>query len=512
MPIQMLAAIDVGSSEVAMKIYQFSKGTGIQELEYLRSMVELGADTYNTGRIAPETLRELCGVIDGFAGKMKEYGIENYVAYSGSAIREAVNRDLVLDQIRLQTGVKVEIISNAQQRFLVLQSLAGMMSSFDALSREGVAVVDLSSGSLQISVFEEGYLQTTQNLRLGSLRIREILADIEQQTTSFVSVMEDYIGNDLRTFQRLVIKEHRVKHVIVIGEEIATLLNSVNASKNRESFTAAQFEKFYLKLMRSRDEDISKKYNVAYGTATVLKPSMIIFKNLVEMLGGEVVWASDVGICDGIMADYISRSRPLKDRRDFSGDILSVTRRMSEKYESDIEHTKNVEALSMSIFDSIRKISGLDRRDRLLLQVAGILHDSGKYVNMMQGTENAYYLVMNTEIIGLSDVEKRIAANVIRYNSSADVPGYDKVAGMMDHGDYVRMLKMAAILRLANGMDRSHMQRIQDIRVTIKGSELKILANTIYDITLEEGLMDNRARFFEQIFGLRPVLRQKRRV
>ena len=81
---------------------------------------------------------------------------------------------------------------------------------------------------------------------------------------------------------------------------------------------------------------------------------------------------------------------------------------------------------------------------------------------------------------------------------------------MMNHMDYVRMLKMAAILRLANGMDRSHLQRIQDVRVTVKDNELKIMANTIYDITLEQGLMENRAHFFEQIFGLRPVLRQKR--
>ena len=291
MPIQMLAAIDVGSSEVAMKIYQFSKRTGVQEVEYVRSIVELGADTYNTGVIAYDTVRELCGVLGGFVQKLKEYRIEKYVAYAGSAMREAENRELVLDQIRLQTGLDVQIIGNAQQRFLILQSLAGTMTQFEALSKEGMAVVDLSSGSLQVSVYAEGTLQLTQNLKLGSLRIREILADIEQQTTSFVRVMEEYIGNDLRTLQRLIIKDYRVKHVIVLGEEIATLLNAVNASKNRESFTVSQFEKFYFKLMRSKEEDISKKYNIPYETATVLKPSMIIFKNLVEMLGGEVVWA-----------------------------------------------------------------------------------------------------------------------------------------------------------------------------------------------------------------------------
>ena len=126
-------------------------------------------------------------------------------------------------------------------------------------------------------------------------------------------------------------------------------------------------------------------------------------------------------------------------------------------------------------------------------------------------TDNTYYLVLNTEIIGLSESEKRIVANVIRFNSNGEVPEYEGVSSELNHMDYVRMLKMAAILRLANGMDRSHLQRIQDVRVTVKDNELKIMANTIYDITLEQGMMESRAHFFEQIYGLRPMLRQKRR-
>jgi exopolyphosphatase/guanosine-5'-triphosphate,3'-diphosphate pyrophosphatase len=130
---------------------------------------------------------------------------------------------------------------------------------------------------------------------------------------------------------------------------------------------------------------------------------------------------------------------------------------------------------------------------------------------MMRGTDNTYYLVLNTEIIGLSEEEKRIAANVIRYNSVSEIPAYSEVAGEISHTDYVRMVKLAAILGLANGMDWSHRQRIQNVRVTVKEKELKIMANTIYDITLEQGMMDNKANFFEHIYGLRPILRQKRR-
>ena len=191
--------------------------------------------------------------------------------------------------------------------------------------------------------------------------------------------------------------------------------------------------------------------------------------------------------------------------------MISMVYQMAVHYESDMEHTKNVTRLSLAIFDGVRKISGLTPRDRLLLQMAGILHDCGKFVNMMYGTDNSYYLILNTEIIGISEDEKQIIANTIRFNSSVDVPDYSMVARQMSHVNYVRMLKMAAILGLANGMDRSHQQRIQDVRVTVSGSELQVIANTIYDITLEQGMIENRSHFFEQIYGLKPVLRQKRR-
>lgn len=80
-------------------------------------MVEMGADTYNTGVISYDTVRELCGVLKGFVEKLKEYRIENYIAYAGSAMREAANRDMVLDQIRLQTGLNVQIIGKRPAAF-----------------------------------------------------------------------------------------------------------------------------------------------------------------------------------------------------------------------------------------------------------------------------------------------------------------------------------------------------------------------------------------------------------
>ena len=165
--------------------------SGIREIDYVRYYIELGSDTYTKGYIEYDLVRELCDVLEGFSTKMEEYRVDSYLALGSSALIEASNCELIVDQIRVRTGLKVETIDNAQQRFLLLKSVARGMRNFEQLIDDGAAIVDMGSGSLQITIYDEGRLIYTQNLKLGSLRIREILADLEGQTDNFVNVMED---------------------------------------------------------------------------------------------------------------------------------------------------------------------------------------------------------------------------------------------------------------------------------------------------------------------------------
>ena len=157
------AAINVGSGEVSMKIYEISPKTGIREIDYVRYYIELGSDTYTKGYIEYDLVRELCDVLEGFSTKMEEYRVDSYLALGSSALIEASNCELIVDQIRVRTGLKVETIDNAQQRFLLLKSVARGMRNFEQLIDDGAAIVDMGSGSLQITIYDEGRLIYTQN-------------------------------------------------------------------------------------------------------------------------------------------------------------------------------------------------------------------------------------------------------------------------------------------------------------------------------------------------------------
>ena len=173
MAVKTFAAIDVGSYELCMKIFEVSAKNGMREIDYIRHRLDLGTDTYATGKLGYEKVEELCRVLREFTEIMKSYQVVDYKAYATSAIRETSNSRILLDQIRVKTGIKIDILSNSEQRFLDYKSVASKGEEFQHILENGTAIVDIGGGSIQISLFMKDTLVATQNLKLGVLRLHE---------------------------------------------------------------------------------------------------------------------------------------------------------------------------------------------------------------------------------------------------------------------------------------------------------------------------------------------------
>lgn len=163
----------------------------------------------------------------------------------------------------------------------------------------------------------------------------------------------------------------------------------------------------------------------------------------------------------------------------------------------------------------------MGKRERLLLQISAIIHSCGKFIGMKYTGESGYNIIMSTEIIGLSHMEREIIANVVRYNSidfdynevTFNEDLFRDTKGELTHNDVTILIaKLTAILRLANAMDRSHKQKLHDCRLSVKEGQLLVTTTYGGDITLEAVAFAQKADFFEEIFGIRPVLKQKRRL
>lgn len=509
MAYKMMAAVDVGSYELEMKIFELSAKRGIVMVNHVRHVIELGKDTYATGRVDFKHIDEVCEILYDFTEIMKEYQVSEYVAYATSSIREADNRDIILDRIRVKTGLEVKVLGNSEQRFLGYKALA-VKPEFSSYIQEGTAIVDVGAGSIQISLFDKDSLVTTQNIKLGSLRIRELLYKLSSDRQDFYRLIEELINNDIQTFKKMYLKDRSIKNIIAAGDYIRYF--GLKNGKYAESMTREQFLERFNSLMGKNAGQISEKMGITEEQASLLIPCVLVYKKLIEETQTEKVWFPQVDLCDGIAAEYGINKKIIKVRHDFDEDIINAARIISKRYKANQNHITILEKNVLTIFDTMKKIHGLGRTERKLLQLSAILHDCGKYISMNQPGESSYNIIMSTEIIGLSHRERNIVANVVKYNTEDFFEDNDALYdGEKD--DYMTVVKLVAILRVANAMDRSHKQKFKDSKAVIKDDNTLVI--TTYagdDITLERGLFSRKADFFEEVYGIKPVLKQKKEV
>lgn len=151
----------------------------------------------------------------------------------------------------------------------------------------------------------------------------------------------------------------------------------------------------------------------------------------------------------------------------------------------------------------------MGRRERLLLQAAAILHDCGRYVSMVNQSECSYQIIMASEIIGMTHLEREIVASTVKHNALPMQP-YESVSDRMDQKSYMIVSKLTAILKIANAMDRSHKQKFRNIKAVLRDRELVITVEAEENIVLEKGLFSTYADSFEEVFSVMPKIKEKR--
>lgn len=518
--VRTFAAIDVGAYELELGIYEISEKIGVRAIDHVRHVIALGEEVYNGGKISHYLVEEICQVLREFLRIMKGYQVEAYRAYADSALREARNSQIVLDQIRVLSGVNIRVISNSEQRFINYKAVAAKDAEFQKTIQKGTAIVHCGFGSTQISLFDKDSLISTQNIPLGVLRLRALMGKVHATAQTEQDLVREMVDNELVTFRKIYLKDREIKHLIAVGDPVLTIFCRMERDGMKERISVEEFNLFYERLCHMTQEQIEEAFDISGEAALNIFPAGAIFKRMVEITGAEFMWVPGIRMTDGIAAEYAEEKKLLKFNHNFDNDIIATSRNMARRYKCHMPHIQAVEAAALQVFDSLKKYHGLKARERLLLQIAADLHSCGKFVTMRDATNCAYHIIMGTEIIGLSHVEREIVANVVRYHIQQfrydevrveESPEWDSRLATPDNINMV-IAKLTAILRLANSMDRGHKGKLSDCRVTVKGQQLVITTNYSGDVTLESISIEQKADFFEEIFGIRPVLKQKKKV
>ena len=511
------AAIDVGSYELSMKIYEISAKNGIKEIDHIRHKIELGTDSYLTGKISNERVDELCRMLGEFTQIMKSYKVDDYMAYGTSAIRETQNAMILLDQIRSRTGIKIEVLSNSEQRFLDYKSVASVGSDFQHIIEKSTAFIDIGGGSTQISLFDEDSLVTSQNMRPGVLRLREELARVSYRSYQFEEIVEEIFCGNLEIFKELFAKDRKIHNIILVDDYVSRILQRNYLKMNKKGHVDAEiFVEFVDSLKKKKTAEIARSLGIAQENISLLYISALMIKHMIKALGAQMLWAPGVSLCDGMVYEYAEKNDLLTDPKDgtlhdFERDILVCARNINRRYNSMEKRTDERERIALTIFDSMGESYGLSKRDRLLLQLAAILSECGRYISLSNVGNSAYSIIMATEIIGLSHVEREIVSNIVKYlTEKFEYYGNIRKTERLDANAYLRIAKLTAIIRLAEALDLSHRGKVERLKIAIDDNIMSFMVETNADMTLEFGLFGRYTMFFEEVFNIKPVIRQKK--
>ncbi len=498
-----IAAIDAGSNGIRMAVAEARSSSEIEIVDSVRESVRLGHRVFTVRRLSRLTIKEAARAFRRFRRLLDGYQIQQYRAVATSAAREAKNRDALLRRIRRDSGITLEVIGSAEESRLV--RLAILKAVGEKVSPRWI--VDLGGGSLEISLLRKRKLEEAMALPLGTVRLMEMLR----------------IGGAF-TEEQCERVEHRIlSHLQSICPNVPSVSGGVAAGSggNAEAFARIfpgpalnGIPSINLRLLRERlwsilSLDIDERmeeFRVRRDRAEVLGVAAIVFSALSRHLKLRTMLVPGVGVKEGILWDlgtahfaaispeaYAARFRPL----------LREVRRVALRFHCDVTHAEHVRKLAAELFDEIAPARRLPNHLRLPLEIAAMLHEIGCVIGVRSSHKHGEYIMRHTEIAGLTETDRRMAACLIRYQSDVDPDVSHKLYASLSTRQRHQVCGLAGILRIAIALNGEGQPLLKDVRVEVRRKQVRIRANPANGSPLRLRILRRAARLFEQEFGCR---------
>jgi exopolyphosphatase/guanosine-5'-triphosphate,3'-diphosphate pyrophosphatase len=493
------AAIDVGSNALRLRIVEASGPRDLRDVYATRVPVRLGREVFVTRRLSPTALADGCRALRAFREAMDEHRVVAYRAVATSAVREAVNGATLVERARREAGVELELIEGVEEARLVQLAVGRAMK----LERPAL-LVDVGGGSTEITRVDRGKTTFSVSLPLGTVRLLETyLAGASALDRATFALMGEAIDRTLAEALPDLLRQ-RVGIIIGTGGNIEALAELCPAGARRVDVNAMDAAAARLAAMAPSARE--RTYGLRPDRADTIVPAAAIFLRLARALEVAKIAAPGVGVKDGVLAELIDRHFRVWDAGAHAAVVLDACRRLGDRLRYDEAHAERVAHFASRLFDDLASVHRLGARERLLLVAGALLHDVGDFVRYDGHHKHGYYLVLHSDIMGLSPDERAIVANLVRYHrkSTPDLahPNFRELP--KEARATVRAL--AAILRIADALDREHKGKVWDVRASAGKARVRLKVEGADDRELEEWTVLHKAELFREVFALEVVL------
>jgi exopolyphosphatase/guanosine-5'-triphosphate,3'-diphosphate pyrophosphatase len=501
-----LAAIDIGSNSIHMIVVAPEPQGGYRVLGRERDMVRLGKTGFR-GALSEAAIRDGLEALIKMTTLARFKGAERVVAVATSAVREASNGQDFLARVKAQTGMDVQLLTGVEEARLIYRAVREAVD----LGAGQAVIVDVGGGSTEWIGTQSGKAELVLSLPLGSLRCA---AGLDGDPPSAVAI--DRLRRRIQKTLRASIPPGAAERMIATSGTAACCADLVDTWGGRgPKEVVSGLREVRLKDLVQIVERLREMPRAAIASlppvggprSDSLLAGAVLLQELAAHAGVDRFQVSDRALREGLVLEALGQPVPA------AAQPADLRRRqvlqLAERTEGVWRHGQQTARLALRLFDVTTSIHGLGEREREWLEYAALLHDIGYAIQYRNHHKHAWYLITNANLDAFDQREIEIIAHVARYHRGPAPKARHPTLATLKPWQRRAIRRLAALLRLADALDRTHASRVDEIYCAIRRRNrvtLEVLSR--YDVGLELESARERGRYFEKVFDCRLRLRQ----
>ena len=502
-----LAAIDIGTNSIHMIVVQVRADLSFEIIDREKDMVRLGAGGLDGRSITPTAMAAALQTLAKFKRLAETHKVDEIVAGATSATREADNGGDFIAEVARQTGIRIRVISGAEEARLI-HLAAGY--GVDIGASTGV-VVDIGGGSVEVTLGSATQMTMGKSFKVGVIRLTERFVKSDPLSGRDERRLTKHLAHEMGSYLEQV-AERGYDRVIGTSGTILSLgaLASSGDSDSLEELRNRRVSAKSLHRLRKRLTSMTLEERLAFPgldprRADLNVAGSVLLDTILRRLGADDLTLCDLALREGLVLQYIRRNSARIKKVERYPDVRrrSIVE-LGERCGYWSEHAQQVARLASSIFEQTRSVHGFSDREREWLEYGALLHDVGVHISYEKHHRHSYYLIKNGDLRGFDPVEIEVIALIARYHRQAKPKkshdGYGELPGSMRR--VVRTL--SAMVRLAEGLDRSHSQALSGIDLFPRGDDYLARLRTSGDAELELWAAHRHVTPLEEVLG-RPI-------
>jgi exopolyphosphatase / guanosine-5'-triphosphate,3'-diphosphate pyrophosphatase len=495
-PLKLKAAIHIGASSISFLI---TNEAG-EQIEYLEKSTSLAHDIFSKGEITKSTIKNCVLILTGYNAVLAELGIHpqdsSVRIVATNILSEASNRDIFINRIQISCGVTVEVLDDGEMTRLIYMKARRLLISKPSMARQNTLVVHTGPGNTRTLYFKQGKIESYKSYRIGIYRASEEIRNNSNDESQVNRLLYDHINSQLDVLVE-DFQAEEIQDIIFIGYELQLLQPKLMGARNSQC-SLSKLEKISDSLISMNDDDIVSRYSIDYHIAEALPPAMAINTCIAKALGMTKITIPGSEYERELLSDiHLSHESSAS----FAEEVTASAWELAKKCRVNRRHARQVTATALFLLDALQDLHKLDPQAKLLLHCAALLHESGGFISDIAHHKHSQYIIMHSDIFGLSQSDIRLVALIARYHRNSTPKPTHTIYRDLDTQQQMRISKIASLLRIADALDRSHSSRAENIIIKIAPGILNIHLTDVSDATVERIAMKSKGDLFQNIFG-----------